>query len=264
MSLALTLNVLREKSKNRALRPRHRRLAGSAFCLIALLAASILLAIPRPSPAEWSAGVALAADNKTTTVLTCEPLLIGLGAVATATMNTTLSGFAPAHGTPVSVPPSNDLTYAGLLKGRDNLNDSIRNTPGKKIVFGYSRGAQIASEWLRTYAGKAGAPSASDLSFVLIGNPQRRLGGDLGKTLDGVALQPTPDNTRYTVTDISRRWDGWANADNWPDGPNSGAQAKLANNKFSGAHTSYWSTSIDSPQNQTRAVVGNTTYVVAP
>lgn len=232
--------------------------------MIALLAASILLSTPRPGPPERSAGVALAADNRTTTVLTCEPLLIGLGAFAAATMNTTLSGFAPAHGTPVGVPASNDLTYAGLLKGRDNLNDSIRNTPGKKIVFGYSRGAQIASEWLRAYAGKPGAPSASDLSFVLIGNPQRRLGGDLGKTLDGVTLRPAPDNTRYTVTDISRRWDGWANTDNWPDGPNPAAQEKLANNKFSGAHTSYWWTSINSPQNQTRAVVGNTTYVVAP
>lgn len=231
--------------------------------VIAALAASILAALPRTALPERSSGISLVADTKTTTVLTCEPLLIGLGAIASLTMNATLSGFAPSHGTPVSVPPSNDLTYAGLLKGRDTLDDYIRQTPGKKIVFGYSRGAQIASEWLRAFADKPDAPAASELSFVLIGNPQRRLGGDLGRTLDGVTLQPAPDNTQYTVTDISRRWDGWSNADNWPDGPNAEAQQQLQNGKF-GAHTAYWSTTVSGPQNQTRAVVGNTTYVVAP
>ena len=102
MSLARTHHAHRDnvplRSRRRRLGSRHKNFAGSAACMIALLAASILLSTPRPGPPERSAGVALAADNRTTTVLTCEPLLIGLGAFAAATMNTTLSGFAPAHG----------------------------------------------------------------------------------------------------------------------------------------------------------------------
>ena len=209
-----------------------------------------------------------------TTVLTCEPLIFGADGILHI-MNTTFSRYAPTHGTPVRVPTVVDLRWAGLLRGRDLLNDYIRRTPGKKIVFGYSRGAQIASEWLRTYAGRADAPPAADLSFVLIGNLQRRFGGSMGRTLDGHQLEPTPDYTQYKVVDFSRRWDGWSNGDNWPGSADNGsagssgsadasAQLRLQGRGKWITHSNYQRNSISDPRNRVRTTVGNTTYLVGP
>jgi hypothetical protein len=225
--------------------------------IFAVLAGLITAAPAHAAPARFQA------DAEGTTVLTCQPLDFNAGNLFDL-MNTTLSGFAPSHGTPVTVPSNADLTMAGLNAGRDALNTAIMNTPGRKIVFGYSRGAQIASEWLRYYANKPDAPDADDLSFVLIGNPQRRLGGAPGKTLDGVQLLPTPDTTQYTVTDLSRRWDGWANTDNWPDGPSFSASNYLNTVGRWIVHSNYTQQSVTDPANMTRAVVGHTTYVVTP
>ncbi|RPA59400.1 PE-PPE domain-containing protein [Gordonia oryzae] len=224
---------------------------------IAVLAGLITTAPAHAAPARSPA------TAQATTVLTCQPLDFNLGDLFNL-MNTTLSGFAPSHGTPVTVTSNSDLTMAGLIAGRDALNTAIMNTPGKKIIFGYSRGAQIASEWLRYYAKSPDAPAAGELSFVLIGNPQRRLGGAPGMTLDGVQLLATPDNTKYTVTDLSRRWDGWANTDNWPDGASVSASNYLNTVGRWIIHSNYTQQSINSPANMTRAVVGHTTYVVTP
>ncbi len=196
-------------------------------------------------------------------MLTCEPLTFGAGSMV-GVMRFTLRGFAVTHGRPVTVPTNTNLTYAGLLAGRDVLNDYIRKTPGKKIVFAYSRGAQFASEWLRTYASAVDAPPASELSFVLIGNPQRRLGGVVGKTLDGVELQSTPDDTQYSVVDLTRQKDGWANSDNWPSPATLAARTNLASRGKFVVHANYAFNSIDDPRNQVREVVGNTTYLVGP
>ncbi|WP_338836953.1 hypothetical protein [Gordonia polyisoprenivorans] len=115
--------------------------------IFAVLAGLITAAPAHAAPARFQA------DAEGTTVLTCQPLDFNAGNLFDL-MNTTLSGFAPSHGTPVTVPSNADLTMAGLNAGRDALNTAIMNTPGRKIVFGYSRGAQIASEWLRYYASK--------------------------------------------------------------------------------------------------------------
>lgn len=207
--------------------------------------------------------------SETTTVLTCEPLDFGTDNLIHI-MNTTLSGFAPAHGTVVRVPTDSNLTWAGLRHARDILQTYIAKTPGRKIVFGYSRGAQVDSEWLRAYADRPQAPSSSDLTFVFIGNPQRRIGGSIGKTLDGVQLLPAPDTTQYTVTDISRRRDGWANADNWPDGLGSNGSSSVGTSAYLNTigkfvvHSHYEDNAIDDPHNQVRAVAGHTTYIVGP
>lgn len=243
-----------------------------AFSVIALVVSAVVVLIgavkfhgdpARPRDVAMTAVDTSAWQRQRTTVLTCEPLTFGAGSVF-GVMKFTLRSFAPTHGKPVAVPTNTDLTYAGLLAGRDVLNDYIRATPGKKIVFAYSRGAQFASEWLRAYADAPDAPSPSDLSFVLIGNPQRRLGGTLGTTLDGVRLLPTPDDTRYPVTDLTRRRDGWSNADNWPARTTLAARTELASRGKFVVHANYAFNSLDDPRNMVRAVVGNTTYLVGP
>ena len=235
------------------------RIVGVIACLGILGGAGLLSS---PAHAEPDAD----AFPGHTTVLTCEPLTMGMGGVVHI-MDRSLQGFASAPGRrEVAVPTTTDLSYAGLMRGRDILNSYITRTPGKKVVFGYSRGAQIASEWLRTYADKAGAPAASELSFVFIGNPQRRLGGKPHmKTAEGIELLPTPDDTQYQVTDISKRWDGWSNADNWPVGPTRAADmARLSTQGRFVDHSAYDTTWIGDHRQRVRAVKGNTTYLVAP
>ena len=232
-----------------------RRTAPATLSL--LLAAVLTTVLPTPAHA--------ASPEPGVTVLTLEPLDFGSDKL-TGLMNSTLSKFAPTYSTaraPVRVPSNSDLTWQGLLKARDALDTSLQQVPGKKIVFGWSRGAQVASEWLRSYAGKPGKASAADVSFILIGNPQRRLGGSSGATLDGHKLEPTPDTTQYQVTDLSRRWDGWANTDNWPGSPNdAGAKIFLKTVGKWTVHSSYSDVSATS-DNMVRGTVGNTTYLVS-
>ncbi|GAA4399045.1 PE-PPE domain-containing protein [Tsukamurella soli] len=201
------------------------------------------------------------APSTATTVLTLEPLDLGTDSL-TNLMATVLQGFATAAGrVQQRVAESSNLTWAGLQADAAALNTALTATPGPKVVLGWSRGAQVASVWLQTYAGTAGAPSPSQLSFILLGNPQRRLGGRPGgETLDGVALQPTPDTTAYTVLDISRRWDGWSNWDDWP-AMSSADQGRLILGMWVD-HANYSNVGVADPTNQTRATVGNTTYVV--
>ncbi len=206
-------------------------------------------------------GARLAGTNPVATVLTLEPLDLGTDDL-TNIMAGVLEDFADTAGRiQQRVSESSNLTYAGLMSDAATLNTAIMSTPGPKIVLGWSRGAQVASEWLQNDASASGAPSSATLSFVLIGNPQRRLGGKPGATtLDGVALQPTPDTTQYTVTDISRRWDGWSNWDDWPAMLPSD-QARLILGQIVD-HANYSQVSVSNPTNMTRAVVGHTTYVV--
>ena len=118
-------------------------------------------------------------------------------------------------------------------------------------MLGYSQGAQVVGAWLRKYAYSAGSPDNRDLQFLLIGNPERRFG-----------KQPwtkriTLDNTKYTVRDVSRRGDKWANF-----------QGKPTDNRilamFGGTHTNYWDTDPYDPAAEVINTVGRTTYVLVP
>jgi hypothetical protein len=99
----------------------------------------------------------------------------------------------------VSVP----FPYLERRVGADDLNAAITgDTSGQPlIVFGYSQGARVVSEWLDEHAGTEGVPSPGELSFVLIGNPGRNHGG--AHVIWG---QPTPD-TEYEVLDVARQYD---------------------------------------------------------
>lgn len=242
--------------------------------VIPLLIASvtaILTAITVPgAPARADTLADPVGIHASTTVLTLEPLDFGTDTI-TGLMNSTLSGYAHSHstaGAPVRVPSNSDLTMAGLLRARDQLDQTITSTaaqrPGPIVVFGWSRGAQVASEWLRSYANTAGRPGPDRLSFLLIGNPQRRLGGTQGaKTLEGRTLSPTPDSTGYRVVDLSRRFDGWANTDNWPGSPNDWAtRTYIATVGKWTLHSNYSGQAVDAPANRLRARVGATDYLV--
>ncbi len=47
--------------------------------------------------------------------------------------------------------------------------DTVTDTP--TVVFAFSNGAMVASEWMAEHADDPDAPSPDEVSFVLIGNP---------------------------------------------------------------------------------------------
>ncbi|HZN82026.1 MAG TPA: PE-PPE domain-containing protein, partial [Mycobacterium sp.] len=110
------------------------------------------------------------------------------------------------------------------------LDNAIKSTPGEIIVFGYSNGAQIVSQWLTQHANDPTAPSPDRLSFVLIGNPTRAYGG---------TSAPMPQ-TKYLVTDIAREYDVAAD---YPNNPKSRYYSLAVNNAWAGffsIHANYW------------------------
>ncbi|MCV7072194.1 PE-PPE domain-containing protein [Mycobacterium rufum] len=168
----------------------------AAMVLTALAAALSLTVAP-------SAGAA--------TVLTLEETLgIGTGemtdllggAVCHAPANTCVEVEYPAVVGPESVP-------AGVVA----LDAAIATTPAPVIVMGYSQEAIVAGHWLREHAAEPGVPTPQDLSFVLVGNPARAFGGAY------VPLGDTTPQTQYTVTDIARQYDLFADFPNKPFSP---------------------------------------------
>lgn len=139
-----------------------------------------------------------------------------------------------------------------IAVGCENLNKLIRTIKGPKIVLGYSQGAQVCGSWLTRYANNALSPPPAELSFVLIGNPERRFGRQPW------TKRVTPDDTRYSVRDVARRHDNWADYD-----PSVHPKNKLAA-MFGKIHTNYWNVDVYDTSAETVAVNGNTTYVRVP
>ncbi|MDF3284600.1 PE-PPE domain-containing protein [Gordonia sp. N1V] len=157
----------------------------------------------------------------------------------------------------VVVYPSGAIGGAALQVGVTALTTDIATTPGKKIVFAYSQGGMIATTWLQDTAGSPSAPPASDLTFVLLGNPQRGLNGLAPTSGAGSA---TPTDTGYTVIDISREYD--AESD-WPNNPLNGLAVANAIAGYFLVHTDYTGVDVDDPNNLVQTV-GGTTYVLVP
>jgi pimeloyl-ACP methyl ester carboxylesterase len=196
-------------------------------------------------------------DGEGTTVLTIGALDLGVGRLINY-MAKVCKGWAVAGDrkqirVPTSGlldPSAGDRPRGSIARGAKALDDLIRKTPGEKVVFGYSQGAQIAGQWLRTYAAKPDAPTTAELSFLLIGNPERRFG-----------KQPwtkkiTPDDTRYRVRDVARKGDRWANY--------KGVPAHRFAAMFGGTHTNYWKTDPFDPRGEVIEVSGFTQYVIVP
>lgn len=108
------------------------------------------------------------------------------------------------------------LPYNWNVSGISNINAGVtlldaklHATSGDILVFGYSEGCQIADKWL-TNDGPTSSISPSNLSFLLIGNADRKYGGFC---YGQAAFNPVawtggkPSGTPYTVTDFTRQYD---------------------------------------------------------
>lgn len=144
-----------------------------------------------------------------TTVVTID------GAFGSQNMTKKLGGWATSQGTVIEPYYYNDWqtfpdgsAFDALV---DDLDAKIVNipAPGKIVLFAASYGAVMVGSWLERF-GPTSSVGPDRLSVILIGNSARRYGGVLRDT--GVDLVPT--DTRYTVLDIKRQYDGWAD---WPD-----------------------------------------------
>ncbi|MGE2835917.1 PE-PPE domain-containing protein [Mycobacterium sp. SMC-4] len=146
-------------------------------------------------------------------------------------------------------------SYLSSRVSFQDLDATLRDgTTGQQIVFGYSQGARVAADWLEAYAGTQNALPASDLTFILMGNPQRKYGGsdnDLGHTFP---------QTEYKVIDVSREYDL---ASDFPSNPFNLLAMLNAHLGFFMVHAAYEDVDLDSPDNYVWTE-GNTTYVFVP
>lgn len=189
------------------------------------------------------------------TVLT----VAGNTTVVNIPMNEELGGAlcSPPNVCQTVVYPSGDIGGIALQKGVAALTTDINTTPGKKVVFAYSQGGMIVTSWLQDSAASATAPPKSDLTFVLLGNPQRGLNGQAPTLGVGSA---TPTDTGYTVIDVSREYDGESD---WPNNPLNGLAVANAIAGYFVVHTDYTGVDVEDPNNLVQTV-GGTTYVLVP
>ncbi len=138
------------------------------------------------------------------------------------------------------------------------LNEALANIePGDEtIVLGFSSGSLVASQWLEQHAGDPDAPLPEDLTFVVIGDPNRRYGGANGM-FGGV----WPDS-EYKVINIARQYDPAA------DMPTNLLNVLAVANAYSGflfnhLGDSYTDVDLDDPDNIVWEE-GNTTYYFVP
>ena len=155
----------------------------------------------------------------------------------------------------VAVPYPYLFRDVGVTDLNNALNSPLPNPEQpQQIVFGYSQGARIAGEWIEKYGTTEGALSPENVSFVLIGNPNRKHGGaNLGWG------QATPDS-EYKVLDVARQYDL---AVDFPDNPLNLLALANAYAGFSFIHPNYEDVDLYSPDNYVWNE-GNTTYVFIP
>ncbi len=165
-----------------------------------------------------------------------------------------------------------DMTFDNSVdQGVTDLNNAITDHSGDSIVvFGYSQSARIATiekrKLIDQYQGNWA--SAPDVSFVLIGNPNRPNGGSLeryeglhipilGITFDGAT--PTNSEGNFPTTDYSHQYDTASDA---PINPlNLAADLNWGMGLYY-SHFDYFSSSVAAPVLQDQ--YGDTTYYLIP
>ena len=204
-------------------------------------------------PGIWF-GTATAKADTGVTVLTVGPN----PNVVSAPMSTELQGVmckAPNTCKSVSYQTSGWLSSV-VNSGVSALSAAIAATPGKKAVMGFSQGALVASEWLKRYAGSATSPAASDMYFVLFGNPQHPLNGR--NTLQKTGT-PTP-YTKYTTVDISREYDGMSD---YPNDVGNTLAVATSQDGYTSIHPYYTGVDPNASSNLVKRT-GNYTFVLVP
>ena len=190
------------------------------------------------------------------TVLTIAPLNFGQGSVIQTELGGTLCA-APNTCTAVKYPAS--LSPSSIPTGAASLDALIGTTTAPVVVFGYSEGAQVAGMWMAQFGNGSIGPAAQDVSFVLIGNPNRAHGG-ASNALAKVLNIATPLDTKYQVIDVARQYDFWADFPANPLNPIALVNA-VAGSLF--IHTDYTKVDLADPNNVTWKE-GNITYVLVP
>jgi hypothetical protein len=135
--------------------------------------------------------------------------------------------FTPEQFWPVT-PQLGNLTYGqSIAQGVGLLDNGIKAqlAQGNNVVaFGYSQSAEIATDEIRALmAMGSGAPTSSQLSFVLIGDPNNPVGGLLERFpgfyipfLDVAFGGATPPNSPYPTAIYTIQYDGVADAPQYP------------------------------------------------
>ena len=194
-----------------------------------------------------------------TTVLTIEPLdYNALG----NTMVTNFGGAVTNGKTVVQVKYPASLSPDSIDRGVTALDDLLHKTPGDILVFAHSQGCQVVSRWLRTSGSAWVSPSPSCVSFLRIGNLLRKYGGaGVGaKEVDGKIGLPTPNDTKFSVTDVKLQYDGWADQ---PDKPGFWANINATKGKFSIHSLGYRKADLNNPGRKTYRE-NTTQYVMLP
>lgn len=153
--------------------------------------------------------------------------------------------------------------------GVSALDAALHNTAGDKVVLGHSMGAQVIYKWLRD-EGPTSNLNPADITFYCTGCPERKYGGATRVPLTprflGAPVTAAyggngfPDITPFTVIDIARQYDWWADQPN-ESTPGPIHDRAVANCSFT-IHLDYSNVSVNDPTN-TEYVEGNVTYVTA-
>lgn len=155
----------------------------------------------------------------------------------------------------------NNWVLAPVSAGVRALDSAIMDVDGNKVVFGYSRGAAAAQEWIDAHANDPSAPSAQQLEFVFIGNPYRKYGG----TQANKGQQLTTG--AYNILDISAEYDSVSDTPDSRRGTWFARMLARKNAKLS-QHLSY--DDVDLSRSDLLVYVeenpggGTTTYVLVP
>jgi hypothetical protein len=124
----------------------------------------------------------------------------------------------PQLGAPFSTFGQSVAQGVSLLNAAINANISA----GPVVVFGYSQSATIVTDEIRALMA-AGSPNTSQLSFMLVGDPNNPVGGLLERfpgfyipALDVAFNGATPPNSPYLTTIYTAEYDGIADAPQYP------------------------------------------------
>lgn len=154
-----------------------------------------------------------------------------------------------------------------VAEGTAALLRAVTSISGRKVIVCESQGCLSVTELLQRFAADpAGAPTAGELTLVMIGNPATAGGGASAQSPGEYEpffritfIGPTPEGPYHTVN-VTREYDFFA--DRPADTTNALA---MINNlaAFLRVHPYYGDVDMADPDNLVK-VVGNTTYVLVP
>lgn len=163
-----------------------------------------------------------------------------------------------------------DISFdTSVARGVLSLNNAILATPGEKVVVGYSQSANIATREKRNLADLraqgATVPSAEELSFVLVANPNRPNGGILARfgglyiPILGVSFDGATPDDEYETIDIAREYDLIADFPKYPLNLLADLNALFG---YFYLHPNYGSSviNLNDPSTYQSHTSGNTTY----